>query len=413
MNVLRCLFSKRYKYLIRLIIIAPLLLVLSCQEQDQTVKIGIVHSLTGTMSNSEKPVVDSLLLAVEEVNQNGGVLGQQVEAIVVDGQSDPAVFAQAVEKLVTEQDVSAIFGCWTSSCRKAVKPIVEKYNNLLFYSVQFEGLETSKNIIYLGSAPNQQLIPGVSWMLKTFGSPLYLVGSDYVFPRAANLIIRNMVYMKENRLVGEKYIPLGSLDMEKIISDIKKKNPSGIINTINGDSNIAFFRALKDQNLTHIPIMSFSLSETEINKIGGNLFDNSFITVNYLASSKHKGNSDFIKKFQQKYGASHSVGSVMAMSYIAVKLWANTVNEINSKQVDHIRKAISNKSINGPAGVISVDPESKYIWQTIYIGKLQKSGLVEQVWSSEKPIRPKPFPMAHSQDSWLRALKKIETKLAK
>lgn len=392
----------------RLILLLPLIFLWSCQQQDEVIKIGIVHSLTGTMAISEKPMVDALLLAVDEVNNYGGVLGKKIKPIVVDGKSDPAVFIEQVERLITEDEVSAIFACWTSRCRKAVKPIVEKHDSLLFYSVQFEGLETSDNIIYFGSAPNQQIIPGLDWMLQNIGSPLYLVGSDYVFPRAANKIIRNMVYMKEERLVGERYVPLGGSDMNQVISDIKDKKPVGIINTINGDSNKAFFKALTDNGLDDIPVMSFSIGEREVEKIGKPFLKNHYVTVNYIESVPSQENLTFIRSFENKYGENQAIGGAMVSAYSAVKLWAKTVNESKTIDSSHVRKAMSNKSMNSPAGIISIDPESGYIWQTVHVGQIQANGSIHSIWNSKKPIRPKPFPMAHSQETWLRMLKKIE-----
>lgn len=399
-----------FKKTFRLILLLSLIFLWSCQKQDKFIKIGIVHSLTGTMAISEKPMVDALLLAVDDVNNNGGVLGKKIKPIVIDGMSDPAIFIAEVERLITEEEVSAVFACWTSRCRKAIKPIVEKHDSLLFYSVQFEGLETSDNIIYFGSAPNQHLIPGLDWMLQNIGSPLYLVGSDTIFPRSANKIIRNMVYMKEERLVGERYVPLGGIDMRRVISDIKDKKPVGIINTINGDSNKAFFKALADNGLDDIPVMSFSIGEREVEKIGKQYLKNHYVTVNYMESIPSQENLTFIRSFQDKYGENKAVGGAMISAYSAVKLWAKTVNESKTMDSSHVRKAMSNKSIHGPSGVISVEPKSGYIWQTVHVGKIQANGSILAIWNSKKPIRPKPFPMAHSQETWLRMLKKIETR---
>jgi len=392
----------------RVVILFPLIFLISCEQQEHVIKIGIVHSLTGTMASSEKPMVDALLLAVDEINNNGGVLGKKIKPIVVDGQSNPAVFNTEVERLINKEKVAAIFACWTSQCRKAIKPTVEKYNNLLFYSVQFEGLETSKNIIYLGSAPNQQIIPGLNWMLKNVGSPLYLVGSDYIFPRAANRIIRNMVYMKGKMLVGERYVPLGGTDMSQIISDIKKNKPAGIINTINGDSNGAFLKALESNHLTHIPVMSFSLGDKSMDLIKTNAIANQYVTVNYLESLNSDQNKKFVKAFKAKYGNDKQIGGAIVSAYSAVKLWAKVANKIKSIDPSYVRKALSNVSMNSPLGIISVDPKLGYIWQTVYVAKVNKNRLIQSVWSSNKPIRPKPFPMAHTQEAWLRALKRIQ-----
>jgi urea transport system substrate-binding protein len=204
---------------------------------DDSIKIGVLHSFSGTMQESERHVADAVVLAVDEINENGGVLGKDIEIVAADGRSDPKVFAKEAKRLIEQEKVKAIFGCWTSASRKAVKPIVEEYNNLLFYPVQYEGLEMSKNIFYTGMVANQQLFPAVKWASKNLGGRFYLVGSDYIFPRTANFILKDLAGFHSCTILGEKYIPLGGKDVKSIVDDIEKTKPSVIFNTINGDSN--------------------------------------------------------------------------------------------------------------------------------------------------------------------------------
>lgn len=223
----------KINYPIIILMIAGLTLFLIKPEKPAPIKIGVLHSLTGTMAQSEMPLVDAVQLAVNEINAQGGVLGQTLEMIVADGQSDPAIFAKEAERLITQENVSVIFGCWTSASRKAVKSVVEKYNHLLLYPVQYEGLEQSPNIIYTGSAPNQQIIPAIRWALKNLGKRVYLIGSDYIFPRTANRIMRDFIRVDNAQLLAERYFSLGSQDVAEIISEIEKIKPDVILNTIN------------------------------------------------------------------------------------------------------------------------------------------------------------------------------------
>jgi len=221
--------------------------------EEGPIKVGVLHSLSGTLAISETSVVDATLLAIEEINDKGGILGRPVEPIVVDGASDWQKFAREAERLITEEKVSVIFGCWTSACRKTIKPVIERNHHLLFYPVQYEGLEASPNIIYTGAAPNQQIIPAVKWASDNLGTRFFLVASDYVFPRSANAIIKDQVSILGGEILGEEYIVLGSSDVEKAIEGIVKTQPDVILNTINGDTNVAFFRELKSA-ATLIPL---------------------------------------------------------------------------------------------------------------------------------------------------------------
>lgn len=248
--------------LIGALIIAGLIIRPYCSSVAAPVKIGVLHSLTGTMAVSEKPLVDAVRLAVEEINARGGLLGQAVEVVVADGKSDLKVFAAEAERLIEQDHVSVLFGCWTSACRKAVKAVVEKHEHLLLYPVQYEGMEQSAHILYTGAAPNQQIVPGTRWATRKFGARVYLIGTDYVFPRTANIIIGDLINASEGKILGERYLPLGGTDVAEIIQDIARKKPDVVLNTLNGDSNAAFFAALVKAGLSDLPLVSFSVEES-------------------------------------------------------------------------------------------------------------------------------------------------------
>lgn len=274
------------------------------QASNQVIKVGILHSLSGTMAISEKSVVNSTLLAIEEINSQGGVLGKKIQPIIVDGKSNWVTFAQEAERLINKEKVVTVFGCWTSASRKTVKPVFEKYNHLLIYPVQYEGLEESPNIVYTGAAPNQQIIPAVKWSFDNLGKRFFLVGSDYVFPRTANEIIKDQVTALRGEILGEEYILLGSADVEGVVKKISETQPDVILNTINGDTNIAFFKALRKAGITpeQIPTISFSIAEEELRSLPKEDVVGDYAVWNYFQSVDDADNQRFVKQFQKKYG---------------------------------------------------------------------------------------------------------------
>lgn len=230
------------------------------------VVVGILHSRTGPMAASERGVIDATILALEELNERGGVLGRPLRWVVADGASDELVFAREATRLIEEEEVSVIFGCWTSASRKAVRPVVEQLNHLLLYPVQYEGCEESPNIVYLGAAPNQQIIPAVSWSLEHLGTSCYLVGSDYIFPRVANAMIRDQLEALGGRVAGEAYVPLTATALDGLVARIVETEPEVIFNSINGAANLDFFDALAEatKGRQPIPVISFSIAEVEL-----------------------------------------------------------------------------------------------------------------------------------------------------
>lgn len=373
------------------------------------IKVGILHSLTGTMAISEKPVVDSTLMAIEEINQQGGIQGRMVEPVVVDGRSDWSTFAEEAERLIVEEKVSVVFGCWTSASRKTVKPVFEKHDHLLFYPVQYEGLEQSKNIIYTGAAPNQQIIPAIKWCFDNLGSRFFLVGSDYVFPRTANEIIKDILTVLEGEVVGEEYILLGSDDVDEVVQKIIETQPDVILNTINGDSNIYFFRKLSDAGITSakIPTMSFSIAEDELRVLGAEHMVGNYASWNYFQSLEIDENREFVQRFKERYGRHRVTDDPMEAGYFGVKLWAQAVREAGTDDVSKVRKAVKNQSYSAPEGMVYVDTENNHVWKTVRIGIIREDGQFDIVWSSEKPVRPIPYPAYRSKSQWDKFLQDL------
>ena len=290
---------RMWKKLLGISLLASSLLVTGCggdsamsgntsNASGDTVKVGLLHSLSGTMAISETSVRDAEKLAIQEINDQGGVLGKKIEIVEEDGASDPQIFSEKAKKLLMNDKVATIFGCWTSASRKAVKPVVEGSNGLLWYPTQYEGMEQSKNIMYMGAAPNQQIVPAIEYLLKNGRKKMFLVGSDYVFPQTANRIIKAQLAAEGGEVVGEEYTPMGYTDYATIISKIKAANPDVIVNTLNGDSNVAFFKQLKDAGVTAeaCPVMSFSIAEEEIKGIGAENIAGDLVSWDYYQTTK-------------------------------------------------------------------------------------------------------------------------------
>jgi len=373
------------------------------EQASEPIVVGVLHSLTGTMAISEQSVVDATLMAIEEINARGGVLGRQIKPVVVDGESDWPTFAARAEELISGQDpVAVVFGCWTSASRKTVKPIFEKYDHLLFYPVQYEGLEQSPNIVYTGAAPNQQIIPAVNWAFDELGTRFFLVGSDYVFPRTANAIIRDVVETRNGEILGEEYVLLGDTAVEDIVKKIVAAEPDVILNTINGDSNLAFFTALRRAGVTpeKIPTISFSIAEEELRGLDVESITGDYAAWNYFMSIDSEENRRFVDAFKARYGADRVTTDPMEAAYIAVNLWANAAEEAKSVAPQDIRRVIGNQSFAAPEGYTYLEAENQHLWKVVRIGRIRADAQFDIVWSTERPIRPVPFPQTRTRADW-------------
>jgi urea transport system substrate-binding protein len=359
-----------------------------------TIKVGILHSLSGTMAISEKSVVDAEQLAIEEINAAGGVLGKKIEAIVEDGASNWDTFREKATKLIDQDKVAVVFGCWTSASRKNVKPVFESKDHMLWYPVQYEGQECSKNIFYTGAAPNQQIEPSVDWLLQNKGKEFFLVGSDYVFPRTANTIIKAQLEAKGGKVVGEDYLPLGNTEVTPIITKIKQALPNGgvIYNTLNGDSNVAFFKQLQGAGLTaeKYPTMSVSVAEEEVKAIGVEYLKGHYAAWNYFMTVDTPANKKFVEAFQKKYGKERVTNDPMEAAYIAVYLWKQAAEKAKSAEIAKVRTAAYGESLDAPEGKVTVAP-NHHISKTVRIGQVRDDGLFNIVFATPEPVAPVPW----------------------
>ncbi len=372
------------------------------RRSKEPIRVGILHSFHGTMAGSETAVAHASLLAIEEINAKGGVLGRRIEAVVADGASDPRLFAQGAEALVMKERVATIFGCWTSASRKAVRPVLERHGSLLFYPVQYEGLEDSKHIVYTGASPNQQIIPAVSWCLEHLGRRFFLVGSDYVFPRTANEIVREHLKARRAELAGEEYVPLGGTDFGAIAARIAAVRPDVVLNTVNGDSNAAFFAALRAAGVSSrdVPTMSFSVAENEVKRISAAPLAGDYATWNYFQSLQTRENRRFIAAYRARWGADQVTDDPSEAGYFGVYLWAQAVRDAGVAEPEAIRGAVANQSFEAPEGPVTVDGETQHVWKTVRVGRIGADGQFEVIWSSGKAIRPVPYPIFRTRAAW-------------
>lgn len=368
----------------------------------EPIRVGILHSLTGTMAVSELPVVDATLLAIEEINEAGGLLGRVIEPVVADGKSDGPTFAREAERLIVHEKVSVVFGCWTSASRKTVRPVFEKYDHLLFYPVQYEGLEQSPNIVYLGAAPNQQIIPAIMWSMENLGRRFFLVGSDYVFPRTANAIITEYVKARQGEIVGEEYILLGHNDASEVVQTILDVQPDVILNTLNGDINISFFEELRRAGIRpdNIPVMSLSIGENELRAMDTDNIDGDYACWNYFQSIESERNDEFVTAFKEMYGEDRVLGDPMEAAYVGVYLWAQAVRLQGSDAANKVNQVICGGSMSAPEGIVSIDIRNRHLWKTVRIGKIRREGQFDIVWTSDKPVHPNPFPGQRTKIEW-------------
>lgn len=357
-----------------------------------TIKVGILHSLSGTMAISETTVVEAEKLAIKEINEAGGVLGKQIEAVVEDGASDWPTFAEKAEKLIDNDGVAVVFGCWTSASRKAVKDVFESKDHMLWYPVQYEGQECSKNIFYTGAAPNQQIEPAVKWLLENKGTEFFLVGSDYVFPRTANTVIKEQLKAEGGTTVGEDYLPLGNTEVTPIITKIQQALPDGgvIFNTLNGDSNVAFFKQMQGAGLTpdKYPVMSVSVAEEEVRQIGPEFLVGHYAAWNYFQTVETPENEEWVKAFKAEYGEDRVTNDPMEAAYIMVYLWKQAVEQAGTADdLEKVRQAAIGQSFQAPEGLVTVNP-NHHLSKTVRIGQVREDGLFDIVWSTDEPVEP-------------------------
>ena len=390
---------------------APALLSSAAHAQAGPIKVGVLHSLSGTMAISETVLKDTVLMAIDELNAKGGLLGRKLEAVVVDPASNWPLFAEKARQLISQDKVAAVFGCWTSVSRKSVLPVFEQLNSLLFYPVQYEGEELSKNVFYTGAAPNQQAIPAVEYLMSKDGGEAkrwVLLGTDYVYPRTTNKILRAFLKSKgvAEADIMEEYTPFGHADYQTIIAKIKKFAGEGkrtaVVSTINGDSNVPFYKELGNQGLkaTDVPVVAFSVGEEELRGVDTKPLVGHLAAWNYFMSLKNPANDDFVKKWtayaKAKGIAGHKdkpiTNDPMEATYIGFNMWAQAVAKAKSVETDKVIAAMAGQTFKAPSGITSkMDEKNHHLHKSVFIGEVQADGQFKVVWKTPGPVKANPW----------------------
>ena len=371
---------------------------------EDTIKVGILHSLSGTMAISETAVHDAELLASKEINA-GGVMGKQLEVVIEDSASDWPTFVEKSEKLIQNDGVAVVFGGWTSASRKAM-PVFEQHNGLLFYPVQYEGLETSPNIFYTGATTNQQIVPAVDYLLQEGKTKFYLLGSDYLFPRTSNLIINNQLAASGIEAVGEECTPWGHTEYSTVITKIRAAEPDVVFNTLNGDSNVAFFKKLKDAGIgaADLPTISVSVAEEEITGIGPENISGHLVAWNYFQTTDAPANVEFVAAFQAEYGENRVTADPIEAGYFGVYLWKAAVEKAGSTEVADVKEAAKGISFDAPGGTVTIHDENQHVSKTVRIGSVRDDGQIDEIWNSGAPVAPDPYLDSYEWAAGLRDL---------
>ncbi|WP_449265803.1 urea ABC transporter substrate-binding protein [Ferrovibrio xuzhouensis] len=368
------------------------------RAQD-TIKVGVLHSLSGTMAISETTLKDTVLMMVDDLNKKGGLLGKKVEPVVVDPASNWPLFAEKARELISKDKVSVVFGCWTSVSRKSVLPVFEELNSLLFYPVQYEGEESSNNVFYTGAAPNQQAIPAVEYLMSKEGGDVkrwVLAGTDYVYPRTTNKILE--AFLKSKGVKPEdimiNYTPFGQSDWQTIVADIKKFASAGkktaVVSTINGDANVPFYKELANQGIkaSDIPVVAFSVGEEELAGIDTKNLVGHLAAWNYFESVKNPVNDAFIKQWHAYIKNPKRVtNDPMEATYIGFKMWTQAVLQAGTTNVDAVRQAMYGQKVKAPSGFTAVMNTNHHLSKPVYIGEIRPDGQFNIVWKTKGPIK--------------------------
>jgi urea transport system substrate-binding protein len=371
----------------------------SAVAQQPPIKVGVLHSLSGTMAISETTLKDTVLMMVDDINKKGGLLGRKVEAVVVDPASNWPLFAEKARELISKEKVDVVFGCWTSVSRKSVLPVFEELNGLLFYPVQYEGEESSRNVFYTGAAPNQQAIPAVEYLMSKEGGEVkrwVLAGTDYVYPRTTNKILEAFLKSKgvAQADIMINYTPFGHSDWQTIVADIKKFGTAGkktaIVSTINGDANVPFYKELANAGIkaSDIPSVAFSVGEEELAGIDTTNLVGHLAAWNYFQSIKNPTNDAFIKEWQAFIKNPKRVtNDPMEATYIGFKMWAQAVAQAGTTNIDAVRQAMYGQKVTAPSGFTSVMNTNHHLSKPVYIGEVRPDGQFNVVWKTRGPVK--------------------------
>ncbi len=378
-----------------------------------TVRLGLLHSQTGTLAISEKSLLDAEVLAIEEVNAAGGVSGRQIVWSAPDCRSDPEVFASEARRLIDQEKVAALFGAWTSECRKAILPVLDERSSLLFFPGNFEGIEKSPRVVYVGGIANQSVLPAVRWAFDSLKARRYfVVGLEEVWSRCSAEIAKDGVKAAGAETVGENFQVGSSFNPDSAIEAIRQAKPDVVLNFVYGGANLEFYSAIRRAGLTpeKVPIIAFGFSEDESRRFVPSDVAGQYAAWNYFQSSTRPESREFVRKFRARFGEDRLVGDAMVAAYNGIKFWAQAAREVGVSDVSAVITNLTQQSMDAPDGIVTIDADSRAVWRPFHLGRLRADGQFEIVWSILKPIRPVPFVGTRSAEQWRGLLESLHTR---
>lgn len=379
------------------------------RQAESPIVVGLLHSRTGPLALNEKAMLDAEILAIEEINEAGGLLGRRIKYVVADGESDPRSFTREARRLIEIEKADVIFGAMTSACRRAIDDVVTPADHLFIFPSNYEGMDFSPNVICAGPLPNQQVIPAVTWCRETLkAQKFFLVGSDDVLSYAVNTIIKDQLKALGGDCVGEGFATIEGRGIADLVATIKKAKPDVVLSSVVGDANKEFYQAMADAGLTaeKTPVISFTIGEEDLRELPADAVAGHYAAWGYFQSLDSPKNQEFVAKFQKRWGANRPTSDPVVSAYNGVKLWAQAVDEAQSAETDQVRKHLRRQSRASAAGIISIDYATFHSWRPFHLGKARRDGQFDIVWSLVRPIRPVPFPLFRSRSYWEAAVEK-------
>lgn len=379
------------------------------RQVEPPIRVGLLHSRTGPMAMSEASMIDAEILALEEINESGGVAGRNVVWVVADGESDPKTFARQARRLIDDEHVSVIFGGMNSACRDAVGDVVGQSDHLFIFPSNYEGLDLSQNVICTGPLPNQQVIPAVNWCFETLKArKFYLAGSADVMSYAIHTIVRDQLKALGASSVGESFIEIDGGGASEAIAAIKASGADVVFSSVVGDGNKVFYHEMAHAGMTpdRLPVVSVTITEDDLRHLPLAEMVGDYAGWGYFQAIDRPENRDFIARFKKRYGAERPTGDAIASAYNSVKLWEQAVAEARTDATVEVRKHLRRQTRDAPEGIVSIDFETLHTWRPFYLGKVRRDGQFDIVWSLDKPIRPVPFPIFRTKAYWEEAVEK-------
>lgn len=379
--------------------------------ERQPIVVGILHSRSGPTATQERPLIDAEVQALEEINRAGGLLGRKIRWVIADGGVDGNSFARQAERLIRDDRVDVLVGCWSTASRRAVVPVVEANDHLLVHPTRHEGFEESPNVVSIGPLPHQQVAPAVAWCQEAMSARrFFLIGADDPWCRSAGAFLEDQLAGIGAALVGAEYLPFGSLDVASTIKAVGASKPDVVFSLLGAESTAALLRQLREAGVrpADLPVMMFTVSEDELQSL-----PRDDVTGNYIVASSFHGNNRLADKpltrtFSTVPGDDRPTSEQALAAYDAVRLWAEAVRDAGSADVSTVRSTISHQTIPSPEGVIAVDPDSRHAWRNLAVGRIRSDGQVDTVWSTRGPTRPTPFPATRSRPEWIKFLVSVQ-----